>query len=194
MANNPDVGKGKSFPKAFPEKIKNAALQRYALGESTRQIGESMGIASSTILAWSRKEGVKKGSALEPEKSQLYDTPDHVLTTFQKELKNKRVDEALGMFLKMQDSVEDKYRVLMAQQLYTLLHSVMANPPPIKNWSDVDKAHKVMKDILNFDKGAGGGKNGSNLNIQFEVVGAKPTTIDVEVTDAEETQSPGDRP
>lgn len=187
MAANPKVKKGDPFPKALPEEIKQAALRRYALGESTHAIAESMGIGSTTVQRWAKAAGVQKGAAIKPEVSNLYETPDAMLDTFQKELKNQRIDEALGMFLKMQDGVESKYQVLMAQQLYKVFHNVMANPPPIKNWADMEKAHKMMSSILGLDKMAGGNKTPTNLNIQFEVVSEKPTTIkELKTLDAEE--------
>lgn len=173
---------------SLPSQIKEKALHRFAMGESASSIAKSMGVNPTTVSRWVKAAGVERGAALEPEANPLVvPQPDHVMDVFTQELRNQNTEAALKMFLDMQNGVEDKYRVLMAQQIYAVLHRVMQHPPQIKNWSDVEKAHKIMETILNPNKGGAGGGGRTRLDIQFEVIGAKPTTIDAEVVDEHTT-------
>ena len=176
--------KGNKFSSISPQ-IKEKALHRVMMGEAPTGVAKDMGIHPSTVLRWCKDNDIKRGSALEPEANPMVvPQPDHVMNAFEKEVRKQNVEAALGMFLQMQDGVEDKYRVLMAQQLYQTFHTVMQNPPPIKNWSDVEKAHKIMSQILGIDKSASSG-GVAKLQIQFDVVKEKPTVIDADVVDEE---------
>ncbi len=174
---------GNTF-KSLPSQLKEKAIHRIMCGESATAVAKSMGVAPSTVLRWQKKAGVERGSALNPQANPMVvPQEDHVMDAFSKEVRNQNVESALKMFLDMQDGVEDKYRVLMAQQLYQVFHTVMQNPPPIKNWSDLDKAHKIMSEILNPNKGAKGGA--AKFQLQFDVITAKPTVIDAEIVEQE---------
>lgn len=175
---------------ALPKQIREAALRRVALGESPTAVAKSMNIHPSTVRRWCAREDVTVGCALDPEVNKLYETPDAMLDTFKQELKKQNVDAALSMFLDMQNGVEDKYRVLMAQQLYDVFFRVMQNPPMIKTWSDMEKAHKIMTGILNPDKGKGGGR--TRLDLQLNVISDKPTMIEAEVVNELEGDGDGE--
>ena len=172
---------GNTF-KSLPAQLKEKALHRIMCGESATSVAQSMGVAPSTVLRWQKNAGVERGSALNPEANPMVvPQDDHVMNAFSKEVRNQNVEAALAMFLDMQDGVEDKYRVLMAQQLYQVFHTVMQTPPPIKNWSDVEKAHKIMSEILNPNKGSKGGS--ARFQLQFDVITAKPTVIEAEIVE-----------
>jgi hypothetical protein len=175
---------GNKFKSVAPQ-LKEKALHRYMMGESLAAIADSIAVHPSTVSRWAKESGAKRGQALEPEANPMVmPQPDHVMDAFTKELRNQNTEAALGMFLEMQDGVEEKYRVLMAQQLYQIFHKVMQAPPQIRTWSDAEKAHRIMESILNPNKGKGGGGT-SKLQIQFDVVKEKPTVIDADVVDAE---------
>lgn len=170
--------------KSTPTQLKEKALHRYMMGESAAQIAESICVHSSTVARWVKSAGVKRGQALEPEANPMVlPQPDHVMDAFTQELRNQNTEAALSMFLDMQDGVEEKYRVLMAQQLYQIFHKVMQAPPQIRTWSDAEKAHRIMENILNPNKGKNGGGGATKLQIQFDVLKEKPTVIDAEVVD-----------
>ena len=177
--------------KSLPPQLREKALHRIMCGESATTVAKSMGVHPSTVIRWQKAGGVERGSALNPEVNPMVvPQPDHVMDAFSNEVRKQNVEAALSMFLEMQNGVEDKYRVLMAQQLYGIFHTVMQNPPPIKNWGDVERAHKIMTQILNPDAGKGGG-GGAKLQIQFDVVGAKPTVVDAEEIEVATRQANG---
>tara|TARA_B100000131_G_scaffold123292_1_gene120444 strand:- start:12014 stop:12616 length:603 start_codon:yes stop_codon:yes gene_type:complete len=180
MAKEDKGKKENPIGKSLPPQLKEKALHRIMCGEAATAVAKSMGVHPSTVLRWQKAEGVERGSALSPEANPMVvPQPDHVMDAFTSEVRKQNVEAALSMFLEMQNGVEDKYRVLMAQQLYGIFHTVMQNPPPIKNWGDVERAHKIMTQILNPDSGKGS-SGAAKLQIQFDVVGAKPTVIDAE--------------
>lgn len=180
----------KSFKPVAPQ-LREKALHRVALGETPTAVARSIGVSPSTVTRWMKNANVEKGSALKPEANPMIVQDDHVMDAFTQELRNQNTDAALKMFLDMQDGVEDKYRVLMAQQLYDVFHKVMQAPPQIRTWSDMEKAHKIMDQILNPNRG--GGRGGSTkLQIQLDVVRGKPTVIDADEVD--KATRPKDKP
>lgn len=176
---------GNTF-KPLPPQLKEKAIQRYMMGETANSIADSMGIHRSTVARWVKSADVVRGQALEPEANPLViPQPDHIMSAFAQEVRNQNTEAALSMFLDMQDGVEEKYRVLMAQQLYQIFHKVMQAPPRIRTWSDAEKAHRIMESILNPKGKNSGGGGPTKLQIQFDVVKEKPTVIDAEVIDVE---------
>lgn len=164
--------------KSIPKQLKEKALHRVMMGEIPTQVANDIGCHPSTLLRWMKKEGVERGQALAPEANPMVGpVPDRVMNGFLREVRKQNVDAALNMFLQMQDGVEDKYRVLMAQQLYQIFHTVMQNPPQIRNWGDVEKAHRIMGDILGFKEKGG---RSAKIQIQFEQIKEKPVTVKVE--------------
>lgn len=186
---------GNTFKSVAPQ-LREKAIHRYMLGESANRIAESIAVHPTTVARWVKSAGVRRGQALDPVANPLIvPHPDHVMDAFSKEVRNQNVEAALNMFLDMQDGVEDKYRVLMAQQLYDVFHKVMQNPPPIRTWADAEKAHRIMENVLNPNKGASGGGGGTRLQIQFDVVKSKPTVIEADLIDQEDgydTEDSGD--
>ena len=193
MATKPANVHGNVF-KSVPPQLKEKALHRFLLGESATAIAKSMGLNPSTVARWAKKEGVERGGALSPEANpMIVPKSDQIMDAFTTEVRKQNVEAALNMFLQMQDGVEDKYRVLMAQQLYQVFHQVMQNPPPIRNWQDAERAHRIMGSILGFNKqGASSGGGATKLHIQFDVLKGKPTVIDADVVDAETLTDDGD--
>jgi transposase-like protein len=180
-----DKPEKKKVGDAYPRHIREAALKRVAMGESATHVARSMGIVASTVTRWMKKEGVTKGSALEIERHPMVEPDDKLLSVFAREVRNQNVDEALSMFLQMQDGVEDRYRVLMAQRLYGLLEATMKNPPVLRNWGEIEKAHKIMQQILDPGGSKGGGK--TRIDIQVNALDSKPIVVDAEVVDEEDS-------
>lgn len=178
--------KGNNFG-SIPKQIREKALHRVATGEPMAAVARDIGVADSTVSRWCKEADITRGCALNPEANPMIVQPDGMMDTFANEVRKQNVEAALSMFLDMQDGVEDKYKVLMAQQLYQVFHRVMQNPPPIRNWNDVDKAHKIMADILGINKAAKGG-GVAKIQIEFDNIKGKPTVIDAEEVEVTTTE------
>lgn len=174
------VAKKKSNRKSA--QTKNKALRFYAEGVSPSRIANDLKVNVATVHRWAKASGIVYGAAI-PEKpkeiNEIIKTgTEEEFSQAQDDLK-KKADNALLAA----NSAAEAYNNYMAETMSRSIRQATDCLPAIKNWADMERANKIMRQALGLDSGNSKNSAGGKISIDLNVIALKPTVTQSTVID-----------
>ena len=178
--------KKKNTGKHKPAATKRKALKFYSEGISPSRIANDLKVNVATVHRWAKAAGIVYGSAL-PEKpkpiNEIIETgTDEEFIQAQDESKQRAENAVLAA-----NSAAEAYNNYMAETLSRSIRQATDCMPVIRNWADMERANKIMRQALGLDSGNSKSGMGGKISIDLNVIALKPTVsqtvIDVSADD-----------
>jgi hypothetical protein len=161
-----------------PQFVKDRVIKLYNSGTSITSLAAEYKINKSTIHRWLTAAGIVRKS-----KEQRIAAPNDDIVELYATAERER--EQIVKLANAANSPADAYNTFMAENIARQIKQTVECLPVIKNWSDMDKANKIMRQALGLDSGNSKTGIGSRISIDLNIISGKPSANKiVEVSDS----------
>lgn len=161
-----------------PQFVKERVLKLYNSGTSIVSLAQEYKINKSTIHRWITAAGITKKT-----KAERISAPNDDIVEMYSTAERER--EQIVKLANAANSPADAYNTFMAENIARQIKQTVECLPAIRNWSDMDKANKIMRQALGLDAGNTKTGIGSRISIDLNIISSKPSankTIEVAET------------